>query len=89
MVDFEKCFKTRIYLKRSVPIQPKNEQNVADILTKSDNFESSSIMHVQPQSSIAGLLCAGPRGAWISVRRRRSPFIYLHRKHKIPELIVS
>ena len=30
LVDFEKCFKTRIYLQRSVPIQPKT----SDILPK-------------------------------------------------------
>ena len=34
LVDFEKCYKTRIYLQRSAPIQPKT----TDILPKLGNY---------------------------------------------------
>ena len=31
LVDFEKCCKTRIYLQRSVPIQPKTSEKLPNI----------------------------------------------------------
>ena len=45
LVDFEKCCKTRIYLQRSVPIQPKTSnicRNVDKMLARDERLRGSS-----------------------------------------------
>ena len=59
LVDFEKCCKTRIFLLKSVPIQPKTS-NICRNLPKTSNY---------PTSPPGRRRC--PWGSWAT---RRSPF---------------
>ena len=65
LVDFEKCFKTRIYLQRSVPIQPKKSEDLPKCCP------IAQLPHGSPGAPSSGWPGAGPgtcRRSWAASR---------------------